>query len=76
MARLTINQPDRVVDVSTTSDAMTCEDYYTKIDELLSAAREELSPQDMMDLINTLGVVLDMHCDGIRREVESEYDEE
>lgn len=50
--------------------------YYEFIDSLLENARCELTPQDMMELINDLGVVLDMHCDGIRREVESEYDEE
>lgn len=50
--------------------------YYEFIDNLLENARKELSQQDMVGLINDLGVVLDMHFDGIRREVEGEYDEE
>lgn len=48
--------------------------YYEFIDSLLENARLELSQQDMVKLINDLGVVLDMHFDGIRREVEGEYD--
>lgn len=50
--------------------------YYEFIDSLLENARKELSSEDMVGLINDLGVVLDMHFDGIRREVEGEYDEE
>lgn len=50
--------------------------YYEFIDILLENARRELSSEDMLGLINDLGVVLDMHFDGIRREVEGEYDEE
>lgn len=50
--------------------------YYEFIDSLLENARCELSQQDMVELINDLGVVLDMHFDGIRREIESEYAEE
>lgn len=50
--------------------------YYEFIDNLLENARRELSSEDMVGLINALGVVLDMHFDGIRREVEGEYDEE
>lgn len=49
--------------------------YYEFIDNLLENARRELSSEDMVGLINDLGVVLDMHFDGIRREVEGEYDE-
>lgn len=50
--------------------------YYEFIDSLLENARRELSSEDMVELINDLGVVLDMHFDGIRREIESEYAEE
>jgi len=50
--------------------------YYEFIDSLLENARRELSSEDMVGLINDLGVILDMHFDGIRREVEGEYDEE
>lgn len=50
--------------------------YYEFIDSLLENARRELSDEDMVELINDLGVVLDMHFDGIRREVEGEYDKE
>lgn len=50
--------------------------YYEFIDSLLENARRELSSEDMVGLINDLGVVLDMHFDGIRREVEGEYAEE
>lgn len=50
--------------------------YYEFIDSLLENARRELSSEDMIELINDLGVVLDMHFDGIRREVESEYAED
>ena len=50
--------------------------YYEFIDLLLENARCELPNEDMVQLINDLGVVLDMHFDGIRREVEGEYDEE
>lgn len=48
--------------------------YYEFIDSLLENARRELSQQDMVELINDLGVVLDMHFDGIRREVEDNFD--
>ncbi len=50
--------------------------YYEFIDSVLENARRELSSEDMVGLINDLGVILDMHFDGIRREVEGEYDEE
>ena len=50
--------------------------YYEFIDSLLENARRELPSEEMVRLINDLGVVLDMHFDGIRREVEGEYDEE
>ncbi len=50
--------------------------YYEFIDLLLENARRELPSEEMVVLINDLGVVLDMHFDGIRREVEGEYDEE
>lgn len=50
--------------------------YYEVIDSLLENARYELTDEDMVQLINDLGVVLDMHFDGIRREVEGEYDKE
>lgn len=48
--------------------------YYEFIDSLLENARKELSQQEMVELINDLGVVLDMHFDGIRREVEDNFD--
>lgn len=52
------------------------EKYYELIDSLLENARCELPDEDMVKLINDLGVVLDMHFDGIRREIEAEYAEE
>lgn len=68
--------PDRQRCLAIIEEKSRRQKYYEFIDSLLSNAREELSQQDMMELINDLGVVLDMHFDGIRREVEGEYDEE